>query len=55
MPADRAAGLGPVDANGAPLGRRVAPFDTMPPTEVPVRAATDANGMTLGRRVAPID
>jgi hypothetical protein len=47
--------VGPVDANGAPLGRRVAPFDTMTPTEVPVRAATDANGMTLGRRVAPID
>jgi hypothetical protein len=46
---------GPVDANGMTLGRRVAPFDTMTPTELPVRAATDANGMTLGRRVAPID
>jgi len=46
---------GPVDANGAPLGRRVAPFDTMTPTELPVRAATDANGMTLGRRLAPIE
>jgi len=46
---------GPVDANGAPLGRRVAPFDTMPPTALPVVGPVDANGMTLGRRVAPFD
>jgi hypothetical protein len=46
---------GPVDANGAPLGRRVAPFDTMPPTALPVVGPVDANGAPLGRRVAPFD
>ena len=45
----------PVDANGAPLGRRVAPFDTMPPTALPVVGPVDANGAPLGRRVAPFD
>jgi hypothetical protein len=49
------AAAGPVDANGLNLGRRVAPFDTMAPTPLPVAAATDANGLNLGRRVAPFD
>ena len=46
---------GPVDANGAPLGRRVPPFETQSPNELPVRVATDTNGMTLGRRLAPLE
>ena len=46
---------GPMDANGNPLGRRVAPFDTMPPGALAVPVAMDANGNPLGRRVAPFD
>lgn len=40
-----------LDANGMPLGKRVPPFDTMAPTDLPVQVALDANGMTLGTRV----
>ena len=39
------------DANGMTLGRRVPPFETQSPSEVPAPVAVDANGMTLGRRV----
>ena len=46
---------GPMDANGNPLGRRVAPFDTMIPGSLAVPVAIDANGNPLGRRVAPFD
>jgi len=46
---------GPMDANGNPLGRRVAPFDTMTPSALEAPAPVDANGMLLGPRVAPIE
>jgi hypothetical protein len=48
--------VGPVDANGLNLGRRVASFDAMSPTALPVDlGGVDANGVDLGRRIAPIE
>ncbi len=46
---------GPVDANGATLGRRVPAFATALPFGLTIGGPVDANGMTLGRRVPPPD
>ena len=43
------------DANGMPMGRRLAPIDTQAPTAPTAPVLTDANGMPMGRRLAPMD